>query len=30
MGHDYPPQIWERWVDLVTGFAKESEAAATT
>ena len=19
MGHDYPPQLWERWVDLVTG-----------
>ena len=28
MGHDYPPQIWERWVDLVTGFAKDAEAAA--
>ena len=26
MGHDYPPQIWERWVDLVTGFAKDAEA----
>jgi pimeloyl-ACP methyl ester carboxylesterase len=22
MGHDYPPQIWERWVDLVTEFAR--------
>ena len=20
MGHDYPPQLWERWVDLVTSF----------
>ena len=19
MGHDYPPELWERWVDLVTG-----------
>ena len=19
MGHDYPPQLWERWVDLVAG-----------
>ena len=19
MGHDYPPQLWDRWVDLVTG-----------
>jgi pimeloyl-ACP methyl ester carboxylesterase len=21
MGHDYPPQLWERWVDLVTEHA---------
>jgi hypothetical protein len=21
MGHDYPPQLWERWVDLVSDFA---------
>lgn len=21
MGHDYPPQLWDRWVDLVTTFA---------
>lgn len=20
MGHDYPPQLWDRWVDEVTGF----------
>ena len=20
MGHDYPPQLWDRWVDLVTSF----------
>lgn len=20
MGHDYPPQLWDRWVDLVSGF----------
>ncbi|MCU1389873.1 MAG: hypothetical protein JWL72_3211, partial [Ilumatobacteraceae bacterium] len=19
MGHDYPPQLWDLWVDLVTG-----------
>ena len=28
MGHDYPPQIWERWVDLVTGFATAAGADA--
>jgi pimeloyl-ACP methyl ester carboxylesterase len=27
MGHDYPPQLWERWVDLVAGHCA---AAATT
>ena len=21
MGHDYPPQLWARWVDLVTEHA---------
>ena len=21
MGHDYPPELWERWVDLVVGHA---------
>ncbi len=21
MGHDYPPQLWDRWVDLVVGHA---------
>ena len=21
MGHDYPPQLWQRWVDLVAGHA---------
>ena len=26
MGHDYPPQLWERWIDLVTGHAAEAEA----
>lgn len=20
MGHDYPPQLWPRWVELITGF----------
>jgi len=20
MGHDYPPQLWNRWVDLVSSF----------
>jgi pimeloyl-ACP methyl ester carboxylesterase len=28
MGHDYPPQIWERWVDLVTEHARAADAAA--
>lgn len=22
MGHDYPPQLWRRWVDLVVGFVR--------
>jgi pimeloyl-ACP methyl ester carboxylesterase len=26
MGHDYPPQLWERWVDLVTEHARAAEA----
>jgi pimeloyl-ACP methyl ester carboxylesterase len=26
MGHDYPPAIWERWVDLVTDHARAAEA----
>jgi pimeloyl-ACP methyl ester carboxylesterase len=26
MGHDYPPQLWERWVDLVTGFTATAAA----
>lgn len=26
MGHDYPPQLWERWVDLVTEHAQAAEA----
>jgi len=25
MGHDYPPQLWERWVDLVSEFALYQE-----
>jgi pimeloyl-ACP methyl ester carboxylesterase len=29
MGHDYPPAIWERWVDLVTEFATASGATAS-
>ena len=24
MGHDYPPQLWERWVDLVTSFVSST------
>lgn len=23
MGHDYPPQLWRRWVDLVVGHIRE-------
>ena len=26
MGHDYPPQLWERWVDLVTEHAAAASA----
>ncbi len=29
MGHDYPPQLWERWVDLVTEHARSAGAAAS-
>ena len=28
MGHDYPPQVWERWVDLVTEHALAADTAA--
>ena len=28
MGHEYPPQLWERWVDLVTEHARSAEAAS--
>jgi pimeloyl-ACP methyl ester carboxylesterase len=24
MGHDYPPQLWQRWVDLVVGHIENS------
>jgi pimeloyl-ACP methyl ester carboxylesterase len=24
MGHDYPPQHWDRWVDLITEHAREA------
>jgi pimeloyl-ACP methyl ester carboxylesterase len=27
MGHDYPPSIWERWVELVTDHARAAEGA---
>ncbi len=27
MGHDYPPQLWERWVDLVCGHIENSSEA---
>ena len=27
MGHDYPPQLWERWVDLVCGHIDNSSEA---
>jgi pimeloyl-ACP methyl ester carboxylesterase len=27
MGHDYPPAVWQEWVSLWSGFAKESVAA---
>ena len=25
MGHDYPPQLWDRWVDLVVAHALGDE-----
>ena len=27
MGHDYPPQIWEHWVDLVTTFCRSADVS---
>jgi pimeloyl-ACP methyl ester carboxylesterase len=28
MGHDYPPQLWNRWVDLVSGFVASVSQSA--
>lgn len=28
MGHDYPPQLWQRWVDLVVGHIEAAGAPA--
>ncbi|MCU1359879.1 MAG: alpha/beta hydrolase, partial [Ilumatobacteraceae bacterium] len=28
MGHDYPPQLWQRWVQLVAEFALAHPAHA--
>ena len=28
MGHDYPPQLWARWLDEVTGFIESVSAAS--
>jgi pimeloyl-ACP methyl ester carboxylesterase len=28
MGHDYPPQVWSRWVDLVSAFVSSTSRAA--
>ena len=28
MGHDYPPQLWERWVDLVAGHVGRNPSGA--
>jgi pimeloyl-ACP methyl ester carboxylesterase len=28
MGHDYPPQLWNRWVDTVTGFVASVSQSA--
>ncbi|MFM2073635.1 MAG: hypothetical protein RLZZ623_3899 [Actinomycetota bacterium] len=28
MGHDYPPQLWQRWVDLVTEFTSAVDASS--
>jgi pimeloyl-ACP methyl ester carboxylesterase len=30
MGHDYPPQLWERWVQLVVDFVHAHPADATS
>ena len=27
MGHDYPPQLWDTWVDLVCGHIDSASAA---
>ncbi len=28
MGHDYPPQLWSQWVDLVSSFVASTSRAA--
>jgi pimeloyl-ACP methyl ester carboxylesterase len=28
LGHDYPPQLWDRWVDLVSGFVASVSQSA--
>jgi pimeloyl-ACP methyl ester carboxylesterase len=28
MGHDYPPQLWQRWVDEVAGFIESLPSAS--
>jgi pimeloyl-ACP methyl ester carboxylesterase len=28
MGHDYPPQLWNRWVDIVSGFVASVSQSA--
>ncbi len=28
LGHDYPPQLWHRWVDLVSGFVASVSQSA--
>ncbi|CAN5501222.1 alpha/beta hydrolase [soil metagenome] len=30
MGHDYPPQLWERWVSLVVGHIRAHSSTSTT
>ncbi len=30
MGHDYPLELWERWVELVAGFALDGDRPMTT
>ncbi len=30
MGHDYPPELWERWVELVAGFALDGDRPIRT